>query len=157
MTLLQNKVAIVTGCSSGIGLATTKLFIDFGARVFGIDISHFPSPSPLPASRSAGFHFHQTDLLQPTSVADAVASCIAKFRPNIDVLANVAGIMDNYECADSITDATWERVMGINVTVPMRLMRAVLVQGGMKERRSGSLQVPPPYLLIITSWIRSPG
>jgi len=57
----------------------------------------------------------------------------------VDILANVAGVMDSYEAADTITDAQWERVMGINALVPMRLTRAVLNEGGMKARKNGSI------------------
>jgi NADP-dependent 3-hydroxy acid dehydrogenase YdfG len=63
----ERKIAIITGCSSGIGLATTKLFLSSEITVFGIDISPFPD-STLPAN----FHFHQTDLLKPKASFDAV-------------------------------------------------------------------------------------
>lgn len=37
----QKKTAIITGCSSGIGLATALLFLRKGYRVFGIDRAVF--------------------------------------------------------------------------------------------------------------------
>ncbi|MEC7871300.1 MAG: SDR family NAD(P)-dependent oxidoreductase, partial [Chloroflexota bacterium] len=39
MTRLQNKVAIVTGAASGIGMATTKLFLDMGCKVLCSDVN----------------------------------------------------------------------------------------------------------------------
>jgi NAD(P)-dependent dehydrogenase (short-subunit alcohol dehydrogenase family) len=138
MALLGNKVAIVTGCASGIGLATAKLFLSSGATVFGIDISSFPSPSPISSYYSDRFTFHQVNLLEPSAADDAVAACVLKYG-RVDILANVAGVMDSYEAADTITDAQWERVMGINALVPMRLTRAVLNEGGMKARKNGSI------------------
>lgn len=56
-------------------------------------------------------------------------------RNRIDVLINVAGVMDNFSSADSVGDDVWERVLSTNLTVPVRMMRAVLP--GMKARRDG--------------------
>ena len=56
-------------------------------------------------------------------------------RPRIDVLANVAGIMDTFPSADTVTDAEWNKVLAINLTAPTKMMRAVLVH--MKEAKKG--------------------
>lgn len=47
-------------------------------------------------------------------------------RSNIDVLVNVAGVMDNFSSADAVSDELWARVLETNLTVPVRTMRAVL-------------------------------
>ena len=44
----------------------------------------------------------------------------------VDALANVAGIMDGFLPAGEVDDATWDRVLAVNVTAPVRLTRAVL-------------------------------
>ena len=44
----------------------------------------------------------------------------------VDVLINNAGIMDNFLTAASITDEVWERVLAVNLTGPMRLIRKVM-------------------------------
>jgi NAD(P)-dependent dehydrogenase (short-subunit alcohol dehydrogenase family) len=45
---------------------------------------------------------------------------------SIDILANVAGIMDHFLPLGEIDDGTWNRVLGVNLTGVMRLTRAVL-------------------------------
>ena len=54
-----------------------------------------------------------------------------------DVLVNNAGIMDWFLAAGDVDDTTWERVFAVNVTAPMRLMRAVLP--GMLEKGRGAI------------------
>ncbi|KAI4914230.1 uncharacterized protein J4E92_009644 [Alternaria infectoria] len=135
MTSFDNKTVIITGCSSGIGLATTLLFLSQKAQVFGIDMS--PFDQDLDVTQKALFTFHKTDLCKPGSAEDAIAACIAKYGPKIDVLANVAGIMDGFGSADTVKDSEWERVLTINLTVPVRLMAAVLPS--MKDQKSGAI------------------
>ncbi|OQU94837.1 hypothetical protein CLAIMM_01129 [Cladophialophora immunda] len=136
---LDGKVVVVTGCASGIGLTTTKLYLEAGATVFGIDISPFPQPSPFSTALSEKFHFHKADLTAPGACDDSVAACLSKAGKSVDILANVAGIMDAFEAVHKTTDTTWDRLISVNTTVPMKLMRAVLNQGGMLEQKSGRI------------------
>jgi NAD(P)-dependent dehydrogenase (short-subunit alcohol dehydrogenase family) len=144
MASFEGKTVIITGCSSGIGLATTLLFLSRKAQVFGIDIS--PFKQELDATQSQFFTLHQTDLVKPNAVDEAVSACTAKYGPKIDVLANVAGVMDAFGSADTVKDAEWERVLTINLTVPVRLMAAVLPS--MKEHKSGAIVNVASYAAI---------
>ncbi|KAL6702897.1 hypothetical protein ACN47E_000859 [Coniothyrium glycines] len=130
---VADKVVIVTGCSSGIGLATTRLFLERQALVFGIDIGAIPQKL---ADEHSTFTFHQANLTEPQAVEHAVAKCIGKHN-RIDVLVNCAGIIDGWSSADTIHDDELERVLAINLTVPIRLMKAVLP--AMKEQKGGSI------------------
>jgi NAD(P)-dependent dehydrogenase (short-subunit alcohol dehydrogenase family) len=58
-------------------------------------------------------------------------------REKIDILANVAGIMDAFASADVYKDDEWDKVIGVNLTVPTRMIRAVLPI--MKAKKHGSI------------------
>lgn len=130
---VQDKVVIITGCSSGIGLATARLFLERKAIVFGIDIGSIPQ---VLAEEFSTFTFYQTDLTQSQASEIAVAKCIGKYN-RVDVLVNCAGVSDGWSSADTLQDEEWEKVIAINLTVPIRLMKAVLP--AMKEQKGGSI------------------
>lgn len=66
-----------------------------------------------------------------------VVHALERFGPRVDVLANVAGVMDNFGSLDSLTDAGLQRCFAVNVAAPIRLSRAVIAN--MREHRSGSI------------------
>jgi NAD(P)-dependent dehydrogenase (short-subunit alcohol dehydrogenase family) len=69
-------------------------------------------------------------------VDEAVARCQQQ-HDRVNVLVNCAGVSDGWSSADTLQEEEWERVMAINLTVPIRLMQAVLPM--MKEQKSGSI------------------
>jgi len=134
------KTAVVTGCSSGIGLATTLLFLKHQYQVFGVDITAFDYKVLDVLDGGAyqeRFHFHAADLAAPGAAEEAVSICVAEYGPRIDVLANVAGVMDNFAAADSFSDKEYDLVIAVNLTAPTKMMRAVLPF--MKEKKRGSI------------------
>lgn len=129
----SNQVVIVTGSSSGIGLATANLALQEGAKVFGVDIS--PPSEALTANEN--YKFLQCNVTDSTAPAEVVAKCAEVFGGRVDVLLNVAGVMDLFASADTVTDEMWDRCIAINLTAPVKLMREVLKV--MKEQKSGSI------------------
>ncbi len=90
------KTVIITGASRGIGLATTKKFLDSGWRVIG---TYKKNPVPL---NSLDLDAVQLDLNSHQSIKDAVDT-IKKLSPLIDVLINNAGVsLDPFEPAPSL-------------------------------------------------------
>ncbi|CAD6443939.1 04d7920e-7a20-473e-8da2-4339c82e1fb4 [Sclerotinia trifoliorum] len=130
------KVAIVTGCASGIGLETTRLFLSHQYMVLGVDISEMDY-AKLEKKNQEMFHFHKGDLRKDGQCDEVVRSCVAKFGDKIDVLANIAGVIDAFASADNVTDDEWDRIIAVNLTVPTKLIRAVLPF--MKARKSGAI------------------
>lgn len=45
---------------------------------------------------------------------------------SVDILVNNAGIMDNFMTVGEVTDELWDRVLGVNLTGPMKLSRAAI-------------------------------
>ncbi|KAF2763071.1 putative short chain dehydrogenase/oxidoreductase [Pseudovirgaria hyperparasitica] len=114
------KIVIITGCSSGIGLAATKLFVEKGYNVFGLDVADFAIEMD-----DKVFSFHKADLCKDGAIEAAVEACVKKFGPPTTLL-NIAGVMDAFEAADTVSDAQWDRQIAVNLTAPVKLMRAVL-------------------------------
>ncbi|RSL82694.1 hypothetical protein CEP51_005009 [Fusarium floridanum] len=127
---LAGKTAVVTGSSSGVGLATTRLLLSLGAKVIGLD----RSPCTLDAP---GFRSFNCDLSSKESIKNAVAECAKLFNSKVDILANVAGVMDGFSSADSVLDDVWSRTLDINVTGPTMLIRGILPF--MRQNGTGSI------------------
>lgn len=90
MRNFENKVVLVTGASGGIGLCTTKLFAENGAKVVGTDI--VPPPSNLKSDSA----FFLADATDRTQVVDVVKKTTKLFG-QIDVLVNNAGVGANLD------------------------------------------------------------
>lgn len=117
----DGRTIIVTGAGSGIGRATAQRIAEEGGRVVAVDISRERLDALADEVGSAAVTVAGD--LTDQSVVEAV---LAASGDRVDGLANVAGIMDGFEPTAEISDATWERVLAVNVTAMMRLTRAVL-------------------------------
>ncbi len=137
-TCHADRIVIVTGAGYGIGRGTALRFAREGATVIGIDVSDEGLALARVEFDSAGVKvdLRKADITSQPDVDRPFADVIAT-HGRVDVLANVAGIMDHFVVAADVDDATWNRVMDVNVTGPMRMIRAALP--GMLERKGGAI------------------
>jgi NAD(P)-dependent dehydrogenase (short-subunit alcohol dehydrogenase family) len=127
MARLQNKVAVITGGASGIGLACVRRFAAEGAQVVGLDIGSAPADFP-------GL-FMALDVRDEAQVQQVMNEVIGHFG-RIDVLVNAAGVADQGSVTQTTT-ANWQRVLDINLTGSMLTSKYVLE--AMESQRGGSI------------------
>jgi len=118
----MSKIIVITGASSGIGLATAHLFADNGWTVYA-GTRHVERDQELHGSR-ANLHFLEMEVTQPESLEQAFAA-IASRHDHIDVLFANAG----YGFLRTLEQATMEEIEGVfdtNVYGVMHTIRAGL-------------------------------
>ncbi|MER7589268.1 3-oxoacyl-ACP reductase [Micromonospora sp. NPDC127501] len=110
---LQDRVAVVTGAGSGIGLATVRRFAAEGARVVCVDID---AAAGTKAAEECGGEFVATDVADEVAVRDLFHGVADRYG-RVDVAFNNAGISppDDDSILDTGLDA-WERVLRVNTT-----------------------------------------
>ena len=117
----MTKTVLVTGASSGIGQAQALTFLENGYRVYGVDKGE--NPGFLNELRF--FKMDLTDDLTPLFTS----------LPEVDILCNTAGILDDYRPLNETSDEDWEQVFALNLTATMKITRFYLQK--MLEKKSG--------------------
>jgi len=108
---MSQKVALVTGAARGIGLATTKLFIEQGWRVAMIDRDGEELTSVAAGMNDASLFL--CDVSDPDQIDSALADVLNSFG-RIDALVNNAGVAD-FGPIEETDFARWRTVMSTNL------------------------------------------
>lgn len=133
---LQNRTALVTGASEGIGDAIARAFAAAGVKLFLHGTSDEKLKSLLDELKSEGFEYRAkaialTTLYDAREVVDAAPSEMG----SIDVLVNSAGINRPQKSVD-VTETNWDAVLNINLKTLFFVMQAagkiMIKQGGRK-------------------------
>jgi len=118
----KDKVIVVTGAASGIGLATAKSFAAAGGTVVLTDVN--VEVGEAEAKALPGARFLRLDVTDLAS-AEALAKTIESELGRLDVLVNAAGwdiiqpFMDN-------TPEYWAKIVALNFMGPVQVTRALL-------------------------------
>lgn len=129
--LLEGKIAIVTGCSRGIGRAIMETFASNGATIYAVDLvdgcmDDVASESIIPC------YFDITD----TKAIIELVKRVKKEQGKIDVLVNNAGIMLD-ALIPMVTDEQIHKTFEVNVFAMMHFIQ--YVSKIMKRQHSGSI------------------
>jgi NAD(P)-dependent dehydrogenase (short-subunit alcohol dehydrogenase family) len=130
---LNQKVAIVTGASQGIGHACAERLVREGARVMLVDVR----PEGAAAAEALGdqARFFQADVSVKAEVDAMVAATLAAFG-HVDILVNNAGVTHAAEFLD-LAEEDFDRVLRINLKSMFLCSQAVARE--MVKRKSGCI------------------
>ena len=142
---LQGKVAIVTGAASGIGQAISVMFATEGAAVV-VDYVGKPGTADDTLQKIAATGGRsvavQADVSDPVQVQNLIDQSVSAFG-RVDILVNNAGIAISFRPAESMDDATWLKVLDVNLNGVFWCSRtfgnAMLEQGGGNIVNVGSM------------------
>ena len=139
MNLYQDKVVVITGASSGIGLECARRYAEGGASV--VLLARRPEPlatatRAVEAAQGAGqVVSHALDVTDEAEVQRVFTSIAAQLGP-VDILVNSAGTGFATDLA-KVSLADYRRIMETNVTGVFLCNRAVLP--AMRERKRGHI------------------
>ncbi len=161
---LQNKIAVVTGAASGMGKAISILYAQEGAKViladFDIDGANAVATE---INNNGGTAIAiKTDVSNQSDINNLIDTTISTYG-TLDILVNNAGIMDNFMPVEKVTDELWNKIIAVNTTGPMMLIRksmpiflekkkGVIINiasiGGIAGSRAGAAYTTSKYALV---------
>lgn len=145
---LKNKVALVSGCSRGIGLAIAEGLAKAGANIIGVSRSPEPNSEVETLVRSHGvaFYGYQCDFSDRNSLYAFIEN-VKQNHPQIDILVNNAGTIKRNPIAEH-SDEYFDEVLATNLSSQFILSR---------EIGKGMLQVGHGKIIFIASLLSFQG
>lgn len=136
---LKDKVAIITGSSSGIGEAIAKRFVAEGAKVginYLIGGPHEKEAQDLVSSLGGAATLAGGDVSKREDVERMIGQVVTKFG-RLDIAVNNAGMEIKKPFLD-VTDAEWNKVIAVNLFGPY-LVSQVAARQMVKQGQGGKL------------------
>jgi 3-hydroxybutyrate dehydrogenase len=153
---LKGKTALVTGSTSGIGLACAHALAAEGAAVM---INGFGDAAAIEAERvaiaarsGAGALYSPADMSRPDEITAMVEDCAKQFG-SVDVLVNNAGIQ-HVAPVDQFPLERWDQMLAINLSAVFHTIRAALP--GMRDRRWGRIVNTASAHSLVASPFKAP-
>jgi len=131
--ILQGKVALVTGSTSGIGLAIARALAAEGARLM---INGFGDPAEIERECAELSAIHDgADMSRPAEIERMMKRCAGELGP-VDILVNNAGIQ-HVSPVEHFPVEKWDAILALNLSAAFHTIRTALPQ--MKERGFGRI------------------
>lgn len=130
--MLKNKVCIITGAASGIGLVISQYFTAEGAKVVMCDINDKQLKIE---SEKINTIYLKTDLTNREDCKNLVYFCLEKFK-KVDILINVAGIQ-SIAPIEEFSEDKWDLMISLMLTAPFLLTK--YVWPSMKKQKWGRI------------------
>ncbi|MFX0054991.1 MAG: SDR family NAD(P)-dependent oxidoreductase [Promethearchaeota archaeon] len=127
MGRLENRIAVITGVSAGIGRASALLFAEEGATVVGADIDAIQGAEVEAAIRESGgaAYFVKADVSKQEDVVSVFAK--AEELGGVDVLFNNAGV-EVVKSLQYTTEEEWDRSVSVNLKSAFLCIKHALPQ-----------------------------
>ncbi len=110
---LSGRVAIVTGCDTGLGQGMALALAKAGADIVGVNIVEPTDTIALIAETGKKFHSVLADMSKVSSVDLVIEEAVKAFG-KVDILVNNAGIIRRNDAID-FSEKDWDDVMNINI------------------------------------------
>jgi len=126
---LAGKAAVVTGSTSGIGLAVANALAAQGAKVLINGLVAKPEEGEAIAAEMARRHgvevrFHGADMARPEQIAEMIAAAAEAFG-SVDILVNNAGIQHTAP-TEAFPIERWDAIIAVNLSAAFHATRAAL-------------------------------
>ncbi|MBL7754938.1 MAG: 3-hydroxybutyrate dehydrogenase [Chitinophagaceae bacterium] len=134
---MKKRTVLITGSSSGIGLALATRFAQQGYNLIlnGIESTAAKAAEELAQNYQCDYFFEPADMRQPQAIREFVEAGIQRFG-GIDVLIANAGIQ-YVSPIEQFPEEKWNDILSINLSSAFHLAKAVWP--GMKERQFGRI------------------
>lgn len=149
---LEGKVAIVTGCSTGLGQGMTLGLAEAGANIVGVDYVEAEETKEKVEALGRKYLSIKANLLTVDPIQGIVDKAVEEFG-RVDILVNNAGIIRREDSVD-FTEKDWDDVMNINVKTVFFFSQAVAKQ--FIKQNSGGKIINIASMLSFQGGIRVP-
>lgn len=161
---LENKVAVITGASSGMGRAITLLYAREGAKVLAVARRADKLEEVIKEAQGAAGEVvsYPGDMLVKEQAEAIIGEAVKRFG-KLDILVNNAGIMDDFSPVGEFRDDIFEKVMKLNLEAPFYSSRKAIKEfekqgsgiiiniasvGGLFGGRAGSVYTASKHGLV---------
>lgn len=122
--MLKGKTALVTGSTSGIGLAIAKSLAQQGANLVLNGFGDADGPKAEIAALGVKVEYHGADMTDPAQIEDMMRFATSAFG-HVDVLVNNAGIQHVAKVEDFPVER-WDAIIAINLTSAFHTTRLAI-------------------------------